>query len=102
MYVSICLSNDNNTMDKFLSIKDAEKYIEKFCCSQCLIDLENGKMDETFEDDNGVMDKYTIEINDILDTSCGAEWLILKEEDYQKCNNMVDILEYAGYKQVNK
>ena len=92
MYIAICLSNDAKTKGGFLSIEEADKYVENYCCKTCIDDLYD-------YDEKAIRLDYE---ETILDTPCGAEWIIIKEKDAEKCDNLGDIFEAAGYKKVNK
>lgn len=77
----------------FVTEEEAEKYIEQFLCNICLEDLKNGYV----SDDEG---KRIYDISGIMDTGCGAEWYIIKDEDYEKAETTEDIFMAAGLKKI--
>lgn len=84
MLVAICLSNNSLTKNGFKTEKDAEEYIESNLCKVCKEDLKNGFIDID------EIEKVTVE--DVFDTQCGSEWVIERQEDYQQCESIKDIL----------
>jgi len=71
MYSDRCCSG-------FATEELAEEYIKDFLCSLCRKDLERGCEPEI----PGCSDKW--EIRSPLDTACGAEWIIISDEEYKE------------------
>lgn len=90
-------SESNPSKSGFKSIKEAEKYISEQSCKGCNKDLEKGFIEIGEEDD-------IIEIESIMQTSCGAEWFIITDKEYKEYQEeekgFMFILNSAGYKEV--
>ena len=76
-YKAIYLPADKNSpKDKvFKSYKDACNYIERYSCKNCRIAVKKGYYKFIY-DDKGQIIEDKIPVSDILDTPCGAEWII--------------------------
>lgn len=44
--------------------------------------------------------KDSEDINNLMNTGCAAEWLVLKEEDYDKAETHFDLMEASGFKRI--
>jgi hypothetical protein len=94
----------DRTKTGFTDDAAAEEYIRTFCCEGCLKEAEQGFHIVT-EPAVGDEDpkEHKLPTENIFATSCGAEWLILSDENWQeflaKPNLDVGFLyESAGYK----
>ena len=101
-YVAVSLPFDLShfTQGGFPSRDAAIEYIKSCLCQKCLEALEKGYEEWGVPEDTEVYEKSPVESP--LDTSCGAEWLVLKEEDYEKCQDFKDLMIAAGGKIVWK
>jgi hypothetical protein len=90
-YVAIKLSNKDHTKSGFTTMEEAQDYVSSYACNSCANDLKRGHV--IYEWD-GQQDKEPVQ--NILDTACGAEWLIVKEEDYDKAKDLPDLFIAAG------
>ena len=59
----------------FSSYKEACKYIENYCCGYCRKAVKMGYYECEYKDGNQII-KDKIPVSNILDTPCGAEWII--------------------------
>ena len=96
MYIAIYLPDDTLELDKsgFKTKKEAWKYVKTQLCLTCKKDLKKGWIQ--YEDEDS--EKYNI--NHPQDTPCGCEWEVIKTKDFNKCDNIMDIMKYAGYKRI--
>ena len=91
MYTSVCLSNGDRDQGGFEDKRLAMSYIAGWVCDGCNNDLKMGY----FFIDPGCEHKEMV--NDILDTDCGAEWLIITDEEYDEASTVTDYFIAAGY-----
>lgn len=92
----------DQTRSGFESRDAAIAYILEHCCSVCREDVLRGYL-EIEPPDSDETDR--IEVSDALDTSCGAEWFIVSDDDWQKFTENKDftfLLESAGYTKMEK
>ena len=75
-YQVICMPKDCKVPVKtFNTYEEAENYIKKHLCAECLRDLKRGYAELEYLDENE-MKKDIIKIEKPSDTFCGAEFLI--------------------------
>lgn len=93
--------DSEKTKSGFLDKQSAEEYIATFACKGCKHDLEQGFDEIEYE---GEIIQF--ERNNILQTSCGAEWLVVTDDDwesFQKENlDFEFLLGAAGYEKKEK
>lgn len=79
MYAVILLSGDGE-YDKsgFATEQEAEDYIFEFLCDSCQKEVRDAGF---FPNDNEDAEEWW-EITSVLHTSCGAEWAIMTDEEY--------------------
>jgi hypothetical protein len=91
MYTACCLSNRKNSKSGFETEDDAEKYIENFLCKNCLQDLKRGyhraEVDGEIYEDLIPRASYT---------DCGAEWLLMRDDEYENANSIEDLFLAGG------
>lgn len=68
----------------FASEKEAWDYIGERLCKLCKADLASD--DDDYEEP--------------VDTPCGAEWVVITDEDFCEAEDFPDLLEAAGYKRI--
>jgi hypothetical protein len=71
VYNAICMSDEENSQYNFPSYEAAELHVKSQICSSCLEELEAGGIN---------MSDGWYDINSVLGTCCGAEWLIEESE----------------------
>lgn len=92
MFTIICLSNYEKDKSGFLTEKEAIDYLcQNYICDNCFRDLMNRFT--VFEDKK-------FPINSVFDTDCGAEYVILTDEEYNMIQNNSDIFNFAGFKKI--
>ena len=74
----ICMSKDCSVPTKIVdTYEEAEDYIKKFICDDCLKDLEKGYCEfEYYDIEEHKTIKEAIKIKYPSDTLCGAEFMI--------------------------
>jgi len=72
-YFAIYMPESENKISKgwFQSLEQVEDYISEFVCKECLADVER----------RWYLDKEKVPVESIIDTYCGAEWMVLQEEE---------------------
>lgn len=92
-FTVVCLPNEEFDQSGFDTKAEGKKYIEALVCNDCLNDIKMGYVE--IEDD-GKQTRY--EIADVLDTSCGSNFLIISDEDYESSNTLEDLFIASGMK----
>lgn len=70
-YSAVCTSNSAMTHKGFDGIADAEAYVTGLCCDRCGEAVAVGLVK---------FGNMTVPISSIFQTSCGSDWLILRDE----------------------
>lgn len=96
MFTASCLSNDDLSQSGFSSKREAESYIVSFICEECNKDLQQGYQIISYEDDSGEEVTEQYEINSPINTDCGAEWLIMTDEEYNSSESIEDLFIAGG------
>ena len=80
MYAVILLSGDGE-YDKsgFATKQEALDYINEFLCDPCQQQVKDGG----FFTGNPKFPNEWLEVDNVLDTSCGAEWALMTDEEYE-------------------
>ena len=94
-FTAVCMSGIYDDQRGFASYEDAVKHVEKHICGSCREDLKRGYI-ECQIGKEGEIHKY--EIYNPLSTSCGAEWTIITDEEYDLSDDLTDILIASGMK----
>tara|TARA_Y100000034_G_C6674161_1_gene296125 strand:+ start:187 stop:510 length:324 start_codon:yes stop_codon:yes gene_type:complete len=91
--------SDGECIDEmgFTTEEEALEYIKSWLCNWCLRDLSQG-----YADYGGKGKEDMLDIRCPLDTSCGAEWLIMTDEDYEKAETTKDLFVAGGLKRIYK
>ena len=87
-FAAVRLSNGEYDQKGFETEADADKYIQGLICNVCVSDLQKGFV--VYDDGEKEV------IASVLDTPCGAEWLIISDEDYDEAENVPDLFIAAG------
>jgi len=72
----------------FPTKEEAMKYIEGAICTHCVGAMKEGHI---------LAGNSQREINNVLDTTCGCEWLVIEDKDFEKAEGFTDLLTAAGY-----
>lgn len=89
MYTAVCMSNDRFTQSGFEGIDHVAGYIEGYLCDECNKELTQG-----YYEDSEDGEQYPIDT--VLQTGCGAQWLIVSDEDFESSKSMIDLFIAAG------
>ena len=92
MFTAVKLSNDKDTKSGFAIKDEAEKYISGFLCDYCKNALDLGYEELDMED--GTIERYTIDTP--LATDCGAEWLIITDDEFESSDGIKDLFISSG------
>lgn len=79
MYHAICLSNSYSSTYNLSSREACEEHIRKHLCKICTEELKSGSM--AILDLNGKIIDHR-PIGSLMDTGCGAEWIIVDATEY--------------------
>jgi hypothetical protein len=90
MYTAVNLANGDLDHSGFETEKDAISYISGLICDHCSNDLKMGYYFLEKGSDEKVM------VDNVLETDCGGEWWIIKDEDYENCESIEDIFIAGG------
>src|SRR4051812_40965332 len=96
-FTATCLVNDKFDQSGFESRHEAIKYIEALICDMCLAELKKGFVAMV---DDGVAKEE--KIHDVLDTSCGQNFLIVTDEEFESAESLEDLFIAAGLKPKKK
>lgn len=74
MFTAVYMPNSELTRQGFATREAAENYIISHNCKMC--------------------------IDDGMDSSCAAEWLIVNDDEYESAENLGDLLRAAGFRRI--
>lgn len=93
-FTAVCLSDSSCNQQGFDTYEAAEAYVGRHICSMCIEALDLGYYEYDIGD--GMKDRY--ELHGPMSTSCGAEWIIIKDEEYDSADGLMDIFIASGMK----
>ena len=100
-FTAVYMPDYERTQSGFESEAAAEEYVGEFLCKVCQEDVERGYEEVEFEE--GEIDRR--DILGPMDTSCGAEWIIIPDEAWetfvQEDKNLAFLFKAAGMKSVD-
>jgi len=92
-FTATCLVNDEFDQSGFDTKAEAIKYIEALICEMCIDELKKGYVCIV---EDGVETRQ--ELKDVLDTSCGQNFLVVTDEAFEKAESLEDLFIAAGLK----
>ena len=104
-YSAVYGPNSERSKSGFDNHDEVIKYIGTQICEGCkkLVIAGFDVLDYVDEDGDIILDKR--EVSDAMDTSCGAEWFIVEDTDFEEYRENKDfkfLLDSAGYKIVER
>jgi len=93
-FTAVHLVNGNHNHSGFESRKEAIHYITGFICQVCANDITMGYV-HIHDNLGNVVEKQIIE--DVFDTSCGSEWMVITDEDYEDADTIEDLFIANGF-----
>ena len=100
VYLPSSESGYDPTKSSFPSFNEAEGYILEHICKGCGEEVGLGYCENEWEED-GVATVDREEITSPLDTSCGAEWFIITDDQYNESEGFEDLLQAAGFERID-
>ena len=97
-WIAIYMPDDSidPTRGGFKSEEEAWNYVTTHLCTSCTQALSDGY--EIYSD--GKQD-HKAKITHPGGTSCGAEWLVALEDEYNKAENLEQVFEAGGWKKID-
>ena len=101
VYLPRSESGYDPTRSSFKSFEEAEKHILDHICPDCTQMVEIGYHEYSFDEDDGSETTDRETIDSPLDTSCGAEWFIITDDQYNESEEFEDLLQAAGFERMD-
>lgn len=105
LYLPTCNTDDNPTKNGFESEEAAWEHVFSNMCKGCREERQLALDGKPFPDKNPLPETISQEARDDFwqpstFPACSCEWLVMKTEDLDKCDDLADVFEASGMKRV--